>query len=232
MTEPYYADESVTLYHGDCLTVTEWLTADVLVTDPPYGRAWKQGDTGKGRGWASDNHAGIANDATTEVRDWALNSWAVTGACGKPRPAIVFGDLMLAPPSGVKHVLVYDKGNDAGFTGAVGGYRRNVEGVYLLGGHGSGLGGVSAVLSTRRSAGGNLARTTGHPHTKPLDVMERIIQAAPPGIIADPFAGSGSTLVAAKQLGRHAIGVELEERYCEVIAKRLAQGVLDFWEGA
>ena len=220
MTAPYYEDDLVKLYHGDCLEVTEWLDADALVTDPPYGRRWKQGDTGKGRGWASDNHAGIANDATTEVRDTALSQWG-------SRPAIVFGDLMLAPPRGTKHVLVYDKGNDAGFTGAVGGYRRNVEAIYLIGkGHGSGLGGRSAVVSTRTSAGGNLARTTGHPHTKPLDVMTELILNTHLHVVADPFAGSGSTLVAAKQLGRRAIGVELEERYCEIAARRLSQDTL------
>lgn len=220
----YYQDDFVTLYHGDCLTEhREWLDADVLVTDPPYGRAWKQGDTGKLRGWASDNHAGIANDATTNARDKALEQW------GQKKPALAFGDLMLPPPANTKHVLIYDKGDDAGFTGAVGGYRRNVEAIYLLGkGWGSGLGGRSAVVRTGRSAGGNLARTTGHPHTKPGDVMENLIHFAPPGVIADPFAGSGSTLVAAKALVRKSIGVELEERYCEIIAKRCAQGVLDF----
>lgn len=219
--KPYYSDDLVTLYHGDCREVTEWLAADVLVTDPPYGRAWKQGDTGSARGWKSDRHDGIANDATTAVRDEALALWG-------DRPAVSFGDLTLPPPTGVKLTLVYDKGNDAGFTGAVGGYRRNVEAVYLLGSHGSGLGGRTAVLSSSESCGGNLARTTGHPHTKPMDVMCQIIDAAPPGTVADPFAGSGSTLVAAKRLGRKAIGVELDERYCEIAAKRLAQGVLDF----
>lgn len=218
---PYYSDDLVTLYHGDCREITAWLEANVLITDPPYGRAWKQGDTGTLRGWKSDKHAGIVNDATTEARDAALGAWGA-------RPAVIFGDLMLPPPAGVKHVLIYDKGNDAGFTGAVGGYRRNVEAVYLLGNHGSGLGGRSAIVRAGISAGGNLARTTGHPHTKPLGVMQHLIDAAPPGVVADPFAGSGSTLVAAKQLGRRAIGVELDERYCEVAANRLTQDVLDF----
>jgi len=223
--KPYYEDESVTLYHGDCREVDAWLAADVLITDPPYGRAWKQRDTGKGRGWASDANIGIANDENTEARDSALAAWGA-------RPALAFGDLMLPPPAGTKHVLVYDKGAAAGFTGAVGGYRRNVEAIYLIGtGWGSGLGGDSAVLSTSTPKGGNLARRTGHPHTKPVDLMELLSSRCPAGVIADPFAGSGSTLVAARNLGRKAIGVELEERYCEVIAKRLDQGVLDFGGG-
>jgi site-specific DNA-methyltransferase (adenine-specific) len=217
---PYYQDDAVTIYHGDCREIVAWLTADALVTDPPYGRAWKQGDTGSARGWKSDKHDGIANDADTSTRDAALAMWG-------DRPAIVFGDLMLAPPRDTKLVGVLDKGGDAGFTGAVAGIRRNVEAIYFLGRHPSGLGGRSAVFSAAGSCGGNLARTTGHPHTKPLDVMSALV-AATPGVIADPFMGSGSTLRAAKDLGRRAIGVELEERWCEFAARRMGQEVLAF----
>lgn len=137
---------------------------------------------------------------------------------------------MLPPPSGTKLVAVYRKPLDAGMRGAMAGVRRDVEAIYFLGKMRSGIGGRTSLFATRAPLVGSpvgLAGKTGHPHTKPLDVMQDLL-ALTTGSIADPFAGSGSTLVAAKLAGRAAIGVEVEESYCEVAARRLDQGVLDF----
>lgn len=223
MPQPYYTDGLVTLHLGDCREITEWLAADVLVTDPPYGRAWKQGDTETGRGWSDNRHGGIIGDEDTSLRDWALEEWG-------GRIAVVFGDLMLAPPVGTKQVLPYEKAIGSGVRGATAGFRRDAEAVYLIGPWPSGLGGRGSVLRTgvaNHGGPGGPAARYGHPHAKPVDVMEQLISACPDGVIADPFAGAGSTLVAARNLGRCAIGVEVEEKYCERAARRLSQMVLD-----
>lgn len=66
-----------------------------------------------------------------------------------------------------------------------------------------------------------------HPCQKPIKLLKRIIKKTE-GTILDPFLGSGTTLLAAKELSRKAIGIEIEERYCEIAVKRLAQGVMEF----
>lgn len=66
----------------------------------------------------------------------------------------------------------------------------------------------------------------GHPTPKPLKLMAVLLSRLPAGVVIDPFAGSGTTLLAAKNDGRRAVGIELEERFCEIAAKRLTQGVL------
>lgn len=69
-------------------------------------------------------------------------------------------------------------------------------------------------------------RSFCHPAQKPLEVMRWAVSARPRWVVLDPFMGSGTTLRAAKDLNRKAIGIELDERYCEIAAKRMAQEVL------
>jgi hypothetical protein len=214
---PYYADDRVTLYHGDCREVTDWLAADVLVTDPPYGYNHKSG--GGPRGAASWRGMSIANDEDTTARDSALEAWG-------HRPAIVFGSWKRPKPTATRAVLVWDKGGHAGMGDLSFPWKPNFEEIYVIG---TGYSGSrdSGVLSGYHVPANETAGRT-HPHEKPLSLMASLIRKCPPGTIADPFAGSGTTLRAAKNEGRRAIGVEIDERYCEAIAKRLAQDVFDF----
>lgn len=210
----YYQDEHVTLYHGDSRMETTWLDdGGVLVTDPPYGIGWSKGENRAAR---SRQHRGIQNDADTTVRDEALILWG-------DRPGVVFGSHRAPYPADVRQVLTWQKPVDAGVVGSTTGYRTDTELIFLIGKHPKRTAQRSSVFRTGGSVHGYL---TTHPHSKPLGLMTALIEWTE-GVVAEPFAGSGSTLIAAKMLGRKAIGVELHEPYCELIAKRLDQGVLD-----
>lgn len=219
--DPYYQDENVTLFHGDCLELADvWTGADVLVTDPPYGISFRS-NRRKG-----EKLAAIAGDADPELRNRALALW------GSERPAIVFGTWRVPPPAGERQRLVWTKGANPGMGDLSMPWGTSHEDIHVLGGgwnrEATGLKRMGSVINGTKAIGAHGAENaTGHPTPKPIPLMENLIQRCPPGVIADPFAGSGATLVAARNLGRRAIGVELEERYCEIIANRLAQGALD-----
>lgn len=216
MSTPYYSDDLVTLYHGDCREVTAWLEADVLVTDPPYGIAWRAGGLHSLRSTWSTAEQSIAGDESVAVRDDILAAWG-------DRPAVVFGSWRQPRPARTAHRLIWHKaGRKPGIAPAA--WFPNDEEIYLVGAgwQGKPLGTVLTTTEARERQ----PQEIGHPTPKPIGLMERIIERCPDGSVADPFSGSGATLLAARNLGRRAIGFELEERYCELAAKRLAQDTL------
>ena len=216
----YYSGDGITLYHGNCLEVGAWLDADILCTDPPYGMAFRSNQ-------GHEKFEAIAGDETTEIRDDVLLKW------GGSRPVLMFGTWKVERPPGVKNVLIWDKtdGSGPGMGDISQAFGSSHEEIYLLGDWPLRDIRRGSVLRTRTSPAA-LTKLIGHPTPKPTGLMEVLINSAIDGTIADPFAGSGSTLVAARNLGRKAIGVELEERYCEIVAKRLAQGALDFGDAS
>lgn len=192
--KPYYQDEAVTIYHGDC-------------RENPKGGYGRRQNAGLGpEGFT------IANDSTTDVRDEVLALWP------SDSPALLFGSPRLPDPPGEwNDRLVWDK-KRPGMNGGPWRYRH--ETIYVRG---------EWVRISDASVSIIVAypEQSEHIHAKPLALMSRLVGAAPEGIILDPFMGSGTTLRAAKDLGRKAIGIELEERYCEIAAQRCAQDVLD-----
>ena len=213
--KPYYQDDFITLYHADCLQHLDILDqADVMVTDPLYGMKYYSG-----RRKEDDR---IHGDDNLNVRDQVLAAW---GKDDVMRPALVFGTWKQDRPQGVRQLIVWDKRGGAGFSGDLKMPWADItEEIYVIGTGWVG-GRIPAIYSIPTLPSQSPERY-GHPTPKPVPLMERLIERCPPGVIVDPFAGSGSTLRAAKNLGRKAIGFEIEEKYCEVIAKRLAQEVL------
>lgn len=210
----YYQDDHVTLHHGDCLEALDWAEADVLVTDPPYGVDYQSGAR------RETLAASILNDKDTIHRDSVLELWG-------SKPALVFGSWKIARPAATKALLIWDTKGALGMGDLRIPWKPSHQEVYVLGdGPWQGKRDTDVLSIAPVQSMGTNGRV--HPHQKPIALMDTLIAKTVGAVIADPFAGSGSTLVSAKAMGRKAIGVEMDEAYCEIIAKRLSQEVLDF----
>lgn len=198
LPKPYYQDEAVTLYHGDCREIVPHLGRfDLLLTDPPYGLAEKlQGGT-----WGK-KFEGTYQEWDASVPDMGF---AISSAS---RSIVWGGNYFTLPPS--RMWLIWDK-PDKGLTMA------DAELAWC-----SWDGNVRSFTISRNPDG-----KREHPTQKPLKLMTWCInQAGNAQTILDPFAGSGTTGRAAKDLGRKCTMIEREERYCEIAARRMAQEVL------
>lgn len=260
---PYYEDEWVTLYHGEALDVLRSLPAgsvDVLLTDPPYSsggafrsdrnadpsakyRGWSQNDDGSSRkptasfgGFSGDNRDQRSFSAW--VSAWSYQALRLSRPGGH---AFLFSDWRQLPTATDavqmggwvwRGVAVWDKGVGRPVKGR---FRNHLE--YIVWAtcgptvaesdeYPSPLIRVPTVPTKQRQ----------HVTQKPVGVMQHLLKLAPAQdvVVLDPFSGVGSTLVAAKELGRRAIGVEIDEHYCEIAARRAAEvdGTLDFGDSA
>ncbi len=240
MKEPYYEQDGVTIYHGDCLNVLSEIqsgSVSVIFTDPPYSSGARQAATIRaragmsrttkvqGRWFGTDNLT--SHGFSMLVRMLAVEWLRVTRKDGHLLSFIdwrqwpTLAGAIESAGWGIRACLVWDKVH----FGMGNGFRQQCE--FIL--HASNGTGdnfarhdLGTVFRSKRGA------WSDHPTEKPEGTTGEILSALPNGLVLDPFMGSGTTLVAASAQGRKAIGIEIEERYCEIAAKRLAQGVLPF----
>lgn len=213
--KPYYEHAGITIYNGDCREILPALAGDwLVVSDPPYGinhRRGRAGDRGKG---ATTGTVGIAGDK--EPFD--------------PSHLYVFSELLLwganyyakrLPEQG--RWLIWDKqchGGSGDFSEAEIAWHSEGSATKFF---------RHMWLGVQRDS--EVGESRLHPMQKPVALMLWCIkQSKSARPVLDPYMGVGPTLVAAKTLGRRAIGIEIEERYCEIAAKRLSQEVLPFAE--
>lgn len=223
--KPYYEHAGITIYHGDCRDVLPHVTADALVTDPPYGVSLGAcGDPrGGSHGMRHDGYASFSDTYENFVSEIVPRLNAAIDAV--KRAAVFTGP----------HIHEQRKPDAIGGVFVAAGQGRTAWGfksimpILLYGGSPTVMRGMGATCPTAIASGAT-ADDNGHPCPKPLTWMRWLVRLATvqDETVLDVFAGSGTTLRAAKDLGRRAIGIEIEERYCEIAAKRLSQEVLQF----
>lgn len=236
---PYLQRDGVTLYQGDALAVMAELadeSIDVVCTDPPYSSGARQAAQLRSRGAMTRDEGKRAakwfgfDNMTSHgfamlIRLFAVEAFRLTRPDGHLFSFIdwrqwpVLAGTTEAAGWSLRACLVWDKVH----YGMGNGFRQQAE--FIL--HAS----KGTADNFLRHDLGTVFRckreeSDAHPTMKPQAVVEQMLSAVPGELILDPFAGSGTTLLAARALGRKAIGVEWDEANCETIAARLTQGVL------
>lgn len=250
--KPYYQDDAVILYHGDAREIVPRLadaSVDFIFTDPPYGHNNNDGDLAHRweaalgllpTGSSAPEGRPIANDGpeANELVRWFFGETSRLlrhgGCCccggGGPDPQFARWSLWLDETLAFKQMVVWDKGG----LGMGWHYRRNYE-VVLVGekpGAACKWYGGNDVANVVRINGIKPSKWD-HPTPKPEKLVRFFMQlhSLPGDVVLDPFAGGGTTLRVAKDSGRKAIGIEIDERWAEHTARRLSQDVFDL-EGA
>ncbi len=229
---PYYDQDGVTIYHGECGEVMESLRGhgggrlfDLLLTDPPYGLGMGKASNRGGSGAAKTLTGFFAGQSRPASSDYGADSeWdrhqprAVARARQLCEWQIIFGGNYydLGP---TRCFLVWDKDNgETDFADCELAWTNFDKAVRMLTYRWNGMLQAPGIPKEHRE----------HPTQKPEAVMRWALQHAPSHVktVFDPFMGSGTSLVAAKRLGKTTVGIEQEERYCEIAARRCSQGSL------
>jgi site-specific DNA-methyltransferase (adenine-specific) len=238
MSDHYYQDDAVTIYHGDALDVLAGLgvEADAVVTDPPYA-------SGTRHEAAKSSSGAMLRAGRFADRPIDLDQMTTTGFVWLIRQVGLLAYPMLV--DGGSFLSFIDWRQWPNIVGALETCNYRVQGMIVWDKGSMGLGNgfrsqhelichaAKGVPGINDKGCGNVLRCprvepVDHPSPKPEPLMQRLLDVTthPGGLVIDPFAGSGSTLRAAKNIGRRAIGIERDERYCEVAARRLGQEVL------